>query len=408
MTRTKSRILSLLIVFSLLVGIVGAVNVDVSYAASRKIHLKKTSITLAAGRKYQQKLISEKGKTIKASKVKWKSLKKSVAKIDRKGRVTALKAGTARMTAKYKGKTYKFTVKVKSFNSVVSVDKSNVLVLKGSTDAIAVHTDKGKDVSFTVDSKDIVSCEWGSTIEGSNDRYLNIKGLKDGSAVITVYDTCKTSVKAAINVTVVDYNTKVSVDQESMDLNVGETASLIVKTDLGKDVTYSRSNKNVSCSWGKWIDGTTNRYLYVTGDKEGTAVITISDSKNTNAAAAVTVNIKDPHVINAPATATCKEYDADGNVIGDINITTITVSKKYLRILDKYQVTVRISGTRTKCADDIELPKMTKISVSLCQNGASRYTDDILVNGETFTNGECIIPDVETGEYELVINDARP
>ena len=45
MTRTKSGVLSLLVVFSLLIGIVGAVNVDVSYAASKRIHLRKTSVT---------------------------------------------------------------------------------------------------------------------------------------------------------------------------------------------------------------------------------------------------------------------------------------------------------------------------------------------------------------------------
>ena len=405
MTRTKSGVLSLLVVFSLLIGIVGAVNVDVSYAASKRIHLRKTSVTLVAGKKYQQKLIDKNGKTIKASKVKWKSLKKAVAKINKKGKITAVKAGTARMTAKYKGKTYKFTVKVKKTNNVVSVDQSNITMLKDSTVAIVVHTDKGKDVSYKVDNQDVAGCTWGDRIDGTNDKYFYVKGLKKGSAVVTVYDTYRTSVKATINVSVVDCNTRVSVDQESMDVNVSETVSLIVKTDFGKDLTYTLNNKNVSCSWGKWIDGTTNRYLYVTGEKEGTSTITISDKKDAGVSTALTVNVKDPHIINAPPTAACKEYDSDGNAVSDINITTITVSRKYLKILDKYQVIVRISGTRTKCADDIELSPGASISVSLCQNGVSRYEDDILVIGDSSFDAECIIPDVEAGEYDLVINE---
>ena len=299
MTRTKSAILSLFVVFSLLAGIVGAVNVDVSYAASKTIHLKKASVTLVAGKKYQQKLIGKNGKTIKASQVKWKSLKKSVAKIDKKGKITAVKVGTAKMTAKYKGKTYKFTVKVKKTNNVVSVDQSNVTMLKDSTVAIVVHTDNGKDVSYKVDNPDVAGCTWGDKIDGTNDKFFYVKGLKKGSAVVTVYDTYRTSVKATINVAVVDCNTKVSVDQESMDLNVSETVSLIVKTDFGKDLTYSLNNKNVSCSWGKWIDGTTNRYLYVTGEKEGTSTITISDKKDAGVSTALTVNVKDPHIIHA-------------------------------------------------------------------------------------------------------------
>ena len=406
MTKSKSKLLSLIIVFSLFISIVGAANVDFSYAASKRIHLKKTTVTLAAGSKYQQKLISKSGKTIKATKVKWKSQKKSVAKINKKGKITAVKAGTAKMIAKYKGKTYKFTVKVKNTNNLVSVDKSDVAILPGGTAEVVVHTDKGKSVSCKIDNKDVASFEWGSKISGTHDKYLYIKGLTKGSAAVTVYDTYKTSVKATINVAVVDHNTKISVDKETVDLSAGETVSLIVKTDLGQDIIHTSSNKNVSCSWGKWIDGTNNRYLNITGENEGSSVITIIDRKNENVTATVTVNVVDLHVINAPSAAVCKEYDDNGNVVGEVNITTITVIRNYLKLLDKYQVKVRVSGTRT-AGDGIELSKRAKISVSLCQNGIPKYTDDILVLGNDFTNAECIFPDVEEGEYDLVVNECR-
>lgn len=406
MTKAKSKLLSLLIVFSLFVSIVAAVNVDVSYAASKKMHLKKTTVTLAAGSKYQQKLLSKSGKSIKATKVKWKSQKKSVAKIDKKGKITAVKAGTAKMTAKYKGKTYKFTVKVKTANKLVSVDKSDVAILPGGTAEVVVHTDKGKSVSCKVDNKDVASFKWGSKISGTHDKTLYIKGLTKGSATVTVYDTYKTSVKATIKVTVADHNTKISVDQETVDLSAGETVSLVVKTDLGKDIIHTSSNKNISCSWGNWIDGTNNRYLNVTGENEGSAVITITDRSDENVTATVTVNVVDLHVINAPSTAACKEYDENGNAVGDVNISTVTVIKNYLKLLDKYQVKVRVSGTRT-ASEGVELSKMAKISVSLCQNGVAKYTDDILVLGNDFTNAECIFPDVEEGEYDLIVNECK-
>lgn len=406
MTKAKSKLLSLLIVFSLFVSIVAAVNVNVSYAASKKIHLKKTTVTLAAGSKYQQKLLSKSGKSIKATKVKWKSQKKSVAKIDKKGKITAVKAGTAKMTAKYKGKTYKFTVKVKTANKLVSVDKSDVAILPGGTAEVVVHTDKGKSVSCKVDNKDVASFKWGSKISGTHDKTLYIKGLTKGSATVTVYDTYKTSVKATIKVAVADHNTKISVDQETVDLSAGETVSLVVKTDLGRDIIHTSSNKNISCSWGKWIDGTNNRYLNVTGENEGSAVITITDRSDENVTATVTVNVVDLHVINAPSTAACKEYDKNGNAVGDVNISTVTVIRKYLKLLDKYQVKVRVSGTRT-ASEGVELSKMAKISVSLCQNGVAKYTDDILVWENDFTNAECIFPDVEEGEYDLIVNECK-
>ena len=107
------KALSLLLIISLFISIVGFFNTEQTYAATKKVHLKKTTISLVEGKTYQQKLINKNGKAIKATAVKWKSSKTSVAKIDKKGKIKAVKAGTAKMTAKYNGKTYKFTVKVK-------------------------------------------------------------------------------------------------------------------------------------------------------------------------------------------------------------------------------------------------------------------------------------------------------
>lgn len=110
MQRIKSKLLSIMLILTLAFGLVGIVNVDPSYAASKKIHVKEKTVSIYAGSTYQQKLIDKKGKTIKAKKVKWKSKNKSIAKISKKGKITAVKEGTAKMTAKYKGKTYKFKV----------------------------------------------------------------------------------------------------------------------------------------------------------------------------------------------------------------------------------------------------------------------------------------------------------
>lgn len=96
----------------LLCLLISAFNCEISSAATKKTHLKKIKLTINVTKSYQQKLIDKKGKTIKATKVKWASKNKSVAKISKKGKITAVKKGTAKMTAKYKGKTYKFTVKV--------------------------------------------------------------------------------------------------------------------------------------------------------------------------------------------------------------------------------------------------------------------------------------------------------
>ena len=100
----RKKLLSILLILSLFVGMAGIVNVDTAYAASKKkAKIMTNTVTMQVGESYQQKVLNNKGKAIKAKKVKWKSKNKSVATINKKGVVTAIRAGTANMTAKYKG-----------------------------------------------------------------------------------------------------------------------------------------------------------------------------------------------------------------------------------------------------------------------------------------------------------------
>ena len=138
----KKKIVSLFLIFSLFIGLAGLMNIDTAYAATNKIHLRKATVSVAAGKTYQQKLISKSGKTIKATSVKWKSAKTSIAKITRNGKITAVKAGTVKMTAKYKGKTYRFTVKVTRSSSKASA-KSTSGTVYWTPSGTVYHKSKG-------------------------------------------------------------------------------------------------------------------------------------------------------------------------------------------------------------------------------------------------------------------------
>lgn len=78
-------------------------------AAAVKISKKK--ITLEKGKKYQLKISGTK------KKVTWKSNKPAVVSVNSKGKITAKKEGTAKVTAKVGGKKYTCTVTVKSKNN---------------------------------------------------------------------------------------------------------------------------------------------------------------------------------------------------------------------------------------------------------------------------------------------------
>ena len=85
---------------------------NVQAAKKKKVQLNKKKVTLEVGKKVTLKLKN----APKKKKITWRSNKKKIASVSKKGVVTAKKAGKAEITAKVKGKKYvcKVTVKKKS------------------------------------------------------------------------------------------------------------------------------------------------------------------------------------------------------------------------------------------------------------------------------------------------------
>lgn len=201
MSAKRNKILSLFLILSLFVGMVGIFNVDTTYAAAKKkIHIKKKTVILSVGETYTQKLIAKNGKTIKAKKVKWKSSNKSVAKITKKGKITAVSAGTVKMTAKYKGKKYKFTVQVMANpgpvvpsapSKNISLETKSLVLHKGETKVIKVTIDKYGSLTGFSDNNNI-ECTWGDWtgwVDGKNSIYLNVTGVVAGKSKVKVHFT---------------------------------------------------------------------------------------------------------------------------------------------------------------------------------------------------------------------------
>ncbi|WP_310604814.1 Ig-like domain-containing protein [Anaerosporobacter sp.] len=98
----KKRILSSLLALLL---VIAALVPNITVQAAVKIN--KTSLSLNVGSSSQLKI------TGTTKKVTWSSSKTSVASVSSKGKVTAKKEGTATISAKVSGKTYKCKVTVK-------------------------------------------------------------------------------------------------------------------------------------------------------------------------------------------------------------------------------------------------------------------------------------------------------
>ncbi|MBE6746819.1 MAG: hypothetical protein E7558_05145 [Ruminococcaceae bacterium] len=223
-------------------------------AASKKIHLKKKSITITVGETYTQKLINKKGETITARNITWKSKNKKIAKIDKNGKVTAIKPGKVTLSAKYKGETYNFSVVVKK----AKFAKEKITIRVGETFKQKLKDAKGKSIATT----DVTWKSSNKNVVKVSD-YGKVTAIKKGNATITATYKGK-----SYKYKVVVKSTYINLDFNEMDLYEGASAYLKAEyKPTNVKIKWNSNNENVAkvSSTGK-----------VTGIGEGTAKITAS------------------------------------------------------------------------------------------------------------------------------------
>ena len=118
----RTRRKSVLVILMIMLVCVSAMSVSVSAAK-----LNKKSATMYAGKTLRLKVSGTSEDVI------WSSSKASVARVDRNGKIKALKKGTAVIRAKAGKKTYKCKVTVKQRAKGISLNKSSYFMIPGKT-----------------------------------------------------------------------------------------------------------------------------------------------------------------------------------------------------------------------------------------------------------------------------------
>lgn len=166
--------LSLCLAFVMLFSIL-----PIQVEAKSTVKLNKAKVTVYVGKTTTLK-VSGTSKTVK-----WSSSNKKIATVSSKGKVTAKKKGTATITAKVSGKTYKCKVTVK--NPYLNATKKSLAVGKTYTLKLTGATAK----KYTSSNKSI------ATISSKG----KITAKKAGKATITVTDSNKKTYKCTVTVT---------------------------------------------------------------------------------------------------------------------------------------------------------------------------------------------------------------
>ena len=169
------KLLSLLLILALCFTFIPIANVQ----AASKVKINKTSTTIYVGKTETLK-ISGTSKTVK-----WSTSNKNIATVSSKGKVTAKKAGTAIITAKVSGKSYKCKVTVKN----PSLNKSKATLEEGKTITLKLTGATAK--KYTSSNKNVAN------VNGKG----KITAKKAGTATITCTGSNKKTYKCKITVT---------------------------------------------------------------------------------------------------------------------------------------------------------------------------------------------------------------
>ena len=211
--------------------------------AVKTIKLSKTSLTLAAGKSATlTATLSPSNATNKS--ITWTSSNKSIATVDSKGVVKALKGGSVTITAKTSnGLTAKCTVKVTRSVTGVKLDKSEYTMYTGASVTLkaTVSPSDATNKAVTWNSSDTKV----ATVSSSG----AVKAIAPGTVTITAKTTDGGKTAKCV-ITVRQHVTSVELDKSELSLIAGEqavlTATVLPKNATDKSISWATSNENVA------------------------------------------------------------------------------------------------------------------------------------------------------------------
>ncbi|MGN1090862.1 MAG: Ig domain-containing protein, partial [Huintestinicola sp.] len=255
----------------------------VSFPASvSALGLNKSSITVTKGYSTTLSVSGANG-----AKVTWSSSDKTVATVSSSGKVVGKSVGTAVISAKVSGQTLKCNVKV--VGGKLSFSSKEVSLDSGEYKYITVRAKGSHGIKAVPADKSVVKATWVKPWDGDDIR-LRLTAVGSGSTYVRVQLTKYPDVYADIKVTVNGGDAMLEVNRENITALTGESASLIVYSDVDNMLSYSLSDNTVaSVSEGAWNKGYCT--YTIKGLKEGTTTLTLTRKDNSKVKKTITIKV---------------------------------------------------------------------------------------------------------------------
>ncbi|MCM1364608.1 MAG: Ig-like domain-containing protein [Faecalibacterium sp.] len=245
------------------------------------VKLDKTSLTLYLGKTATLKAtIAPTDASNKA--VTWTSSDTSIVTVDKNGKLTPKKAGSATITVKSSdgGKTAKCIVKVERAATSIKLNKTSLSMVAGEsqtlTSTLAPSDVTNKTITWSTSDKSIATVSAKGVV----------KAVKGGTATITAKSSNGLTVKCTVKIT--QYVSSVKFEKNEYSVYIGDTVNL-------KAIINPSSATNQSVTW-KSSDGTVAAVSsngVVSGIKEGEAKITVTTADGGKTATCV-VKVLEP------------------------------------------------------------------------------------------------------------------
>ncbi len=254
--------------------------------APTSVTLNRTSLSLKTGGTYTLKATIAPSTANTGTALTWTSSNTSIAKVDSKGKITAVAAGTATITVKVaNGKKAACVVKVYKPVSPtgVRIDKDNFSMFKGDSITLKV-------VFSPAGANTNTALTWTSSKPSvaKVDSKGRLTAAGNGKATITVKTANGKTDNVVVTVTTAVYPTGITLNKSKLALDVGGTfvLSATIKpsnTNINNSLTWTTSDASVA---------KVNTHGMVTAVAAGTATITVKTLNGKTATCLVTVKAK--------------------------------------------------------------------------------------------------------------------
>lgn len=341
----------------------------------------QNSLTLFKGESSTLSIIKSPSYATLKGEINWNSSNTAVATITDKGLVTAIKSGTANITASVDGCTATCSVTVLESVTGISLSESAVTINKGesitlSYSVIPAGATLRGDVSWVSSAPSVATV----------DNQGNVKAIGAGIADITVSLEGYT---ATCRITVVIPVSSVSLDRTSLALNKGESATLTATVNpsdaTDKTVTWTSSDSNVASVKDGIVTAKKSGQTTITascGGKTATCTVSVTTPVSSISLDRTTVALEEEQ--STTLIATVSPNDADDKTVtwssSNSSIATVNSNGKVYAVKEGQAVITATAGAKSaRCTVMVSKKIVPVTSVSLDRTSLS------LIKGETAT-----------------------